>query len=141
MRDSARIIIFAAALGLVCSLMLTGATLLTAPFRQANEQAEEVRNFLSALEVDVDAEAEASELIEVFERTVKVKELGELTVYEYIPEGSTRAASVAAPFSGMGLWGPVKGVLALEPDLTSIRGIRFYQQEETPGLGGEMPRR
>jgi Na+-transporting NADH:ubiquinone oxidoreductase subunit C len=38
----------------------------------------------------------------------------------------------------MGLWGPIKGVLALEPDLRTIKAISFYQQEETPGLGGEI---
>ena len=42
------------------------------------------------------------------------------------------------PFSGPGLWGPIYGVLALEPDLRTIRGIRFFKQEETPGLGGEI---
>jgi Na+-transporting NADH:ubiquinone oxidoreductase subunit C len=38
----------------------------------------------------------------------------------------------------MGLWGVIKGVLALQPDLRTIRAISFYQQEETPGLGGEI---
>jgi Na+-transporting NADH:ubiquinone oxidoreductase subunit C len=38
----------------------------------------------------------------------------------------------------MGLWGVIKGVLALQPDLQTIKGISFYQQEETPGLGGEI---
>ena len=45
---------------------------------------------------------------------------------------------MAVPFSGSGVWGPIEGVLALEPDMQTIRGVRFYKQEETPGLGGEI---
>ena len=64
--------------------------------------------------------------------------LGELELYEYAPQGAARPVGVAVPLAGMGLWGPVRGVLALEPDLKTIREVRFYQQEETPGLGGEI---
>jgi Na+-transporting NADH:ubiquinone oxidoreductase subunit C len=41
-------------------------------------------------------------------------------------------------FSGPGLWGPIKGFLAFDPDMTQIRGLTFYEQEETPGLGGDI---
>ena len=41
-------------------------------------------------------------------------------------------------FAGPGLWGPIKGFLALDPKITKIQGITFYEQEETPGLGGEI---
>jgi Na+-transporting NADH:ubiquinone oxidoreductase subunit C len=30
------------------------------------------------------------------------------------------------------------GLLALEPDGTTVRGIKFYEHGETPGLGGEI---
>ncbi len=39
---------------------------------------------------------------------------------------------------GKGLWSTLQGYLALEKDLTTIAGIRFFQQGETPGLGGEI---
>jgi len=39
---------------------------------------------------------------------------------------------------GKGLWSTLYGYLALERDLTTIAGITFYQQGETPGLGGEI---
>jgi Na+-transporting NADH:ubiquinone oxidoreductase subunit C len=45
---------------------------------------------------------------------------------------------VAVPFAGQGLWGPIKGFLALKPDLKTIHGVTFHEQEETPGLGGEI---
>ena len=79
-------------------------------------------------------------LLEIFDRDVRIKKLGELALLEYVPASSNspEPVAVAMPFSGMGVWGPMKGVLALEPDLRTIRGISFYQQEETPGLGGEI---
>ncbi len=46
--------------------------------------------------------------------------------------------AMAVPFAGQGLWGPIRGFLALDPDMKTVRGITFYEQEETPGLGGEI---
>lgn len=39
---------------------------------------------------------------------------------------------------GYGLWGTMYGLLALEPDLNTIKGLNFYEHMETPGLGGEI---
>ncbi|MFH1006148.1 MAG: FMN-binding protein [Candidatus Latescibacterota bacterium] len=140
MRDNARTVVFAVVLALVCSVILTATSLYTAPYRSANEKAEEVRNFLSALEVPVEADADAAALLDVFDKNVRKRTLGDLPLYEYVPDvsGSETPIAVAVPFSGPGLWGPINGVLALEPDLSRIRGIRFYKHEETPGLGGEI---
>ena len=140
MRDNVRTIVFAIVLALVCSSILVAASLYTEPYRRANEKAEEVLNFLSALEVPVDSGADAEALLSVFDRNIRVRELGALSLYEYVPDSSSseEPIAVAVPFSGPGLWGPIKGVLALEPDLLTIRGIRFYKHEETPGLGGEI---
>ncbi|MEW5816019.1 MAG: FMN-binding protein [Spirochaetota bacterium] len=140
MKDNAKTIIFSIILGLICSIMLTAASLLTAPYRTANEKAEMVRNYLAVLEVPVDEKATAQTLLDVFDKNVKMREIGNLTFYEYVPEGSAagKLLAVAVPFSGPGLWAQIKGVIAFEPDLSTIRGIRFYQQEETPGLGGEI---
>ena len=42
------------------------------------------------------------------------------------------------PIVGKGLWSTMYGFLAMEPDLKTIRGINYYEQGETPGLGGEV---
>jgi Na+-transporting NADH:ubiquinone oxidoreductase subunit C len=137
-KDSVNTLVFAAVLGIVCSLCLAGASIFTAPYRQANEEAERVRNFLGALEVDIEEGAGAKELLEVFERDVRVEQRGDLEFYEYVPDPEGEALSTAVPFSGPGLWAPIHGVLALEADQRTILGIRFYKHEETPGLGGEI---
>lgn len=42
------------------------------------------------------------------------------------------------PIYGAGLWGPVWGYVALESDLTTIKGAYFDHSGETPGLGGKI---
>jgi len=44
----------------------------------------------------------------------------------------------ALPLEGPGFWAPIKGVIGIEPDAMTIKGIAFYEQNETPGLGGEI---
>ena len=42
------------------------------------------------------------------------------------------------PVRGYGLWSMMYGYLAVKPDLQTVEGITFYEQAETPGLGGEI---
>jgi Na+-transporting NADH:ubiquinone oxidoreductase subunit C len=39
---------------------------------------------------------------------------------------------------GLGMWGTVYGFIALDADATTVRGLTFHEQKETPGLGGEI---
>jgi Na+-transporting NADH:ubiquinone oxidoreductase subunit C len=131
-------VLYSAAIGLVCALLLTGAGRFTRPYREANEKADEVRNILRVLEVRFEEGASSEELLTLFAKVVKKDSRGSLAVYTYSDPASGAVQAVAVPFAGPGLWGPVEGLLALEPDMTTIRGVTFYKQEETPGLGGEI---
>ena len=42
------------------------------------------------------------------------------------------------PVRGMGLWSMMQGYMAVEPDFQTVAGLTFYDQKETPGLGGEV---
>lgn len=42
------------------------------------------------------------------------------------------------PIRGKGLWSTLKGFLALDVDLKTVRGLTYYEHAETPGLGGEV---
>ena len=44
----------------------------------------------------------------------------------------------AIPVFGRGLWSTLYGYLALERDLSTVRGITFYDHAETAGLGAEI---
>ncbi len=57
-------------------------------------------------------------------------------VYEVVENGAVQ--SIILPIEGMGLWSIMYGYIALDPDLTTIRGITYYEQGETAGLGGEV---
>ncbi|KAF3981581.1 MAG: Na(+)-translocating NADH-quinone reductase subunit C [Methylococcales symbiont of Hymedesmia sp. n. MRB-2018] len=46
--------------------------------------------------------------------------------------------SIILPMHGYGLWSTMYGFLALEADGQTVKSINFYDQAETPGLGGEV---
>ena len=139
MKGSGYTLGYAGVLGSVCALLLTAAASFTAPYRDANADAEMKRNILDVLGVQYSPDVSSRQLLEVFEVKVRQEDSGELTLYRYIPpEGSGQVERVAVAFAGAGLWGPIKGFLALGPDGETIRGLTFYEQEETPGLGGEI---
>jgi len=45
---------------------------------------------------------------------------------------------VILPVYGKGLWSTLYGFVAVDSDGNTIRGLTFYEQGETPGLGGEV---
>lgn len=45
---------------------------------------------------------------------------------------------IVIPIRGYGLWSTLYGYMALKPDAETIAGLGFYQQGETPGLGGRV---
>jgi len=129
----------AALIGLIASAVLTAAERLTERRRLTNARAEKVRTVLSVLGVPFDLEQGAAELVAAFEKNVRVVQTKGISFYSYsAPGASGEATSVAVAFEGRGLWGPIEGFLALEPDFRTIKSIAFYRQEETPGLGGEI---
>lgn len=46
--------------------------------------------------------------------------------------------TVVLPIYGLGLWSTLRGFLALEPNLSTVKGLVYYDQKETAGLGGEV---
>lgn len=42
------------------------------------------------------------------------------------------------PINGMGLWDAIYGFLSIKPDGDTVIGISWYDQKETPGLGGNI---
>ncbi len=56
----------------------------------------------------------------------------------YILKDGDKIKQVVLPVHGYGLWSTLYGFLAIEGDFNTIRGLRFYEQAETPGLGGEV---
>ncbi len=157
MKGSAYTIAFAAALGSACALLLTTAAAITKPHIENNRRAEEALNVLMALNVPMPEKfSSKQEIIDLRDENVETKERPALDddgkpltdkdgnplkveTYVYSQGGAGgEVLGIARRFKGKGLWGYVKGFLALEPDMETIRGMTIYEQEETPGLGGEI---
>ncbi len=58
-----------------------------------------------------------------------------LPVFVCRAEGADR---YILPVYGAGLWGPIWGYVAVDPDGSTIYGAYFAHQGETPGLGAEI---
>ncbi len=130
---------YAGVMGTVCALLLTAVASFTGPYRQANEEAEKIVNILTALKIPFDRDAVPAELLEIAAHNIDTQKKHEMELYVYWGTvAPDQIEAVAINFSGPGVWGPIKGILALEADMNTIRGITFYQQQETPGLGGEI---
>ena len=58
-------------------------------------------------------------------------------VYEVLGADG-KVEQLVLPIEGMGMWGTVYGFLSMHRDGNTVRGLTFYEQKETPGLGGEI---
>ncbi len=51
---------------------------------------------------------------------------------------TTKDGDLILPIRGAGMWGQMRGYIALESDGTTVKGFTFYEHAETPGLGAEV---
>lgn len=141
MKGNIYTLFYAGILGTVCALLLTAAAESTRDKIEINKINEKNFNVLKCLKLaDENTPADKRAKLLKDSDIREEKKSNTLTYYVYYvdsPAGKTIDA-VAVPFSGSGRNGMIKGFLALEKDMLTIRGITFYEHEETPGLGGEI---
>jgi Na+-transporting NADH:ubiquinone oxidoreductase subunit C len=56
----------------------------------------------------------------------------------YLVKEAGQIKSIILPVNGYGLWSTLYGFLSLDADGQTVQSINFYDQQETPGLGGEV---
>jgi Na+-transporting NADH:ubiquinone oxidoreductase subunit C len=56
----------------------------------------------------------------------------------YLVRDGDKIKTIILPVHGYGLWSTMYGFMALEGDAQTVKGFGFYEQAETPGLGGEV---
>jgi Na+-transporting NADH:ubiquinone oxidoreductase subunit C len=56
----------------------------------------------------------------------------------YLVRSGNKVDKIILPIHGKGLFSTLYGFIALESDKQTIVGLKFYEQGETPGLGGEV---
>jgi Na+-transporting NADH:ubiquinone oxidoreductase subunit C len=60
-------------------------------------------------------------------------------VYEFKNETDpNKIEYIVLPIHGFGLWNEIWGFIALESDMSTIRGVSFDHKGETPGLGARI---
>ncbi len=84
---------------------------------------------------DLGINKENIELIDNFkpqDLAIKAGSDAELPVYVF------KSGVTVIPVYGAGLWGPIWGYIALQPDHQTIAGAYFDHASETPGLGAKI---
>lgn len=56
----------------------------------------------------------------------------------YVAQHDDGSLNYIIPLLGRGLWGPIRGYVALNEDFNTIYGAIFDHDKETPGLGAEI---
>lgn len=127
-------IVFMLIVSALCTLLLAGTNYALKDKTNQNAVVAERRALLEAF--DLPSEGTNDEVSERFEQAVKPAELAGMEGYQWEKDG--QVAGLAVPFEGSGLWGTIRGYLAVTPDLSEVLGLVFTEQNETPGLGGRI---
>jgi len=105
---------------------------------QVNQQVKLQRIILKVLGIPVDEKAPNREVIQTFEARVKPIEVKGQTLYVGYAEDGKQIIGYAFPVGGAGFWGPIYGMVSVDPKADRILGIAFYKHSETPGLGARI---
>jgi Na+-transporting NADH:ubiquinone oxidoreductase subunit C len=128
MKDKILMIVFVLVLGSILTAALVAVNYYTTPVIEKNEEISIKSSILRALNIPFDRDS----VQQVFAGNVTEKRQ-DGTAYYVAKNGD-----IAFPYSGSGLWGPIDGVIAIQPDFKTLEGITIIHQEETPGLGSRI---
>jgi Na+-transporting NADH:ubiquinone oxidoreductase subunit C len=167
-KNNLRSIIFALVMSILCSVLLAGIAEALKAKQQLNVELDIKKNILKALSIsdksfsNDDEKAlyysslsgdqisslysgnvkeivvsDAGEVIEGVEIS-KIKEGDKTKLPVYLKVSGESIEAYCIPIQGKGLWSTIKGYFALEKDLNTVKGVTFYSQGETAGLGAEI---
>jgi Na+-transporting NADH:ubiquinone oxidoreductase subunit C len=105
---------------------------------ETNQRVKLQRIILKVLDIPVADKASDKDLVKVFDTRVKSIEVQGKDVYVSYEEDGKTISGYAFPVGGPGFWGPIYGMVAVDPEASKILGIAFYKHSETPGLGARM---
>lgn len=156
------IILYSAAITVVCGGLLAFAAVSLKPAQDANIALEQKQNILSSvitLQEGDNIEAIYSKRVKAFvidyegnvkpglkpEQVVVAAEYKKapkdrlLPVYEFRSEADTAKVEYAVmPVYGYGLWNNIWGFVAVKSDFSTVQGVKFQHAGETPGLGARI---
>ncbi|MBR9984372.1 MAG: FMN-binding protein [Desulfosarcina sp.] len=150
MSDQSTSIAFTVAIALVCGLLLTGAATGLKERKLRNVAVDRQKNILKSVGLfDPDRPAAVAQIEQLYQDSIRcdaVDGTGRIVAgdsgAEALPvcfyvKGNQPAAYIL-PVDSRGLWGRIRGYLAIEKDGKTVAGFSVYNHNETPGLGGEI---
>lgn len=123
-------IIFVAAISIIFSGILAGVNAAYKNKIKENELTAEKISILYSMGISSD------DAVKDFDERVTEEEKNDIDFYVAVSDDNTTVYSI--PFEGSGLWGTIRGYIAVDENLSVIKGIAFTEQNETPGLGGRI---
>ena len=108
---------------------------------QFNQTIKLQRMILQVLAVPIEKGISDERIVELFTTRVKNIEVGEKTLYIGYEEDGRTIRGFAFPVGGPGFWGPIQGLVGVDPQATKVLGLAFTRNSETPGLGGRITER
>lgn len=127
-------VIFTFAICFVFVFILAAVNEATIERVEQNRIVAQQRAILSAMGFSFETDDEILSLFDDVETT----EVDGRTYYETTRDGRRILAS---EFSGQGLWGTIRSVVAMEEGFEKIAGLEIIEHNETPGLGGRVTER
>lgn len=131
MKDKLRMILFILIFGSILTTALVAVNFYTTPIINKNEEITLKSSVLKALNIPFE-EGNVTDIETQFDNNVDRKTADGVTYY------LSTDGTYAFLFEGSGLWGPIRGVLAMKRDVQTIQRITIIHQEETPGLGSRI---
>jgi Na+-transporting NADH:ubiquinone oxidoreductase subunit C len=156
------IVLYAAAITIVCGGALAIASQTLKPLQDANIELERKKNILATVmelkegddivklyasrvkesvidfQGNVKTGMKASQVIIAEQYKLKPEERL-LPIYEFRNQtDTTKIENAVMPVYGYGLWNNIWGFVALQSDLNTVQGVKFEHAGETPGLGARI---
>lgn len=118
------------------SMILIGLSRATKERVEANQQLNFEFAVLKSLPIPIEKDATSLDLHALY--LEKIAPPNEKSAGAYVYQEGNTIRGYALPISGKGFWDTIYGVVGIASDKTTITGIYFYRQSETPGLGAEI---
>ncbi len=136
-RDSiSNVLIVAIGVSFVCSILVASTAVVLKP-----RQLQNAEEFRQRIILDVaglyEPGADVAALYATIEERSTTLASGEEAPVFLVMDGD-RIEQVILPIYGPGLWSTMYGYLAVDNDGNTVRGLRFYDHAETPGLGDQV---
>ncbi len=138
MKEQVRSVLFMFLLALFFASLVSAVRVLNAKKLETNRVFKLQKAVLKVLDIGTDKKMSGEDVSRLFQSRVKNIELGERSLYAGYKEDENTLQGYAFPVSGPGFWGPIYGMVGINPDATKVLGIAFLKHSETPGLGGRI---